>query len=34
MTHLVDDVRRHFVLARATVDATKVEEDDACNESW
>ena len=34
MTYLVDDVRRHLVLPGATVDATGVEEEDACNESW
>ena len=34
MTHFVDDVRRHLVLPGATVDATGVEEDNACNESW
>ena len=34
MTHLVDDVRRHFVLPMSAVEAIGLEEDDTCNESW
>ena len=33
MTHLVDDVIRHFVLLVSAMVAVGLDEDDACNES-
>lgn len=34
MTHLVDDLKRHFVLPVSEMVAIGLDEDDACNGSW
>lgn len=34
MTHLVDDLKRHFVLPVSGLVAIGLDEDDACYESW